>query len=192
MKGRPIINLKDDTYNISNINKNDYSGTRNKNNKNIYTINYNMNKTNDKISRNKEINSEIKALKNKNYLQTVNDKIINDKNNNKQDYNDLDDILNYGNLNSSTKNNGKKQDNKSKKNILKESGQNIVYGIDNNNNSKISNGKKINSNKSKLNNLTSSYERLEALNQLESENKKETKELLENVGENYDFQLEDI
>ena len=193
MKGRPIINLKDDTYNISNLNKNDYSGTKNKNNKNIYTTNnYNVNKTNNKLSRNKEINNEMKVLKNKNYLQTVNDKIINHKDNNKQEYNDLDDILNYGDLSSSSKNYNTKKNNKSKNNILKESGQNIVYGIDNNNNSKISNGKKINSNKSKLNNLTSSYERLEALNQLESENKKETKELLENVGENYDFQLEDI
>ena len=79
-----------------------------------------------------------------------------------------------------------------KKNILKESGQNIVYGIDNNNNSKISNGKEITSNKSKLNNLTSSYERLDALNQLEYENKEETKELLENVGEDFNYQIEDI
>ena len=150
-----------------------------------------MNKTNNKLSRNKEINNEMKVLKNKNYLQTVNDKIINHKDNNKQEYNDLDDILNYGDLSSSSKNYNTKKNNKSKNNILKESGQNIVYGIDNNN-SKISNGKKINSNKSKLNNLTSSYERLEALNQLESENKKETNELLKNVGENYDFQIEDI
>ena len=52
--------------------------------------------------------------------------------------------------------------------------------------SKISNEKK-DSKKSKLNNLTSSIERLEELNRLESENKKETQELLENLGDNFNY-----
>ena len=58
----------------------------------------------------------------------------------------------------------------------------------NQNNNKITNPKI-----SKLNKVTTSYERLELLNQLEMENQKETEELLENMkNQNYSQNSEDV
>ena len=196
MKGRSVININEDSYNISNINKNNYSGKKNANNR--YTTNDNHdenNKSNNKISRNKNTNNGIDYSGNKKYLNTVNDMINSKEINNQNSFNKS--------KNKSTK--------KSKNNILRDSGQNIVYGMNNKNNNKLkkednlykdlnknnydsnydlndsnfdinnNNNKNANTKMSKINNITSSYERLEKLDQLEEENKKETHELLNNM-----------
>ena len=205
MKGRSVININEDSYNISNINKNNYSGKKSPNNRYITNDNYNENnKSNNKISRNKNSNNGIDYSGNKKYLNTVNDMINSKEINNQNSFNKS--------KNKSTK--------KSKNNILRDSGQNIVYGMNNKNNNKlknednlkkdlnknnndsnydlndsnldINNNKNANSKMSKINNITSSYERLEKLDQLEEENKKETQELLDNVENSLNSQEEDI
>ena len=205
MKGRSVININEDSYNISNINKNNYSGKKSPNNRYITNDNYNENnKSNNKISRNKNSNNGIDYSGNKKYLNTVNDMINSKEINNQNSFNKS--------KNKSTK--------KSKNNILRDSGQNIVYGMNNKNNNKlknednlkkdlnknnndsnydlndsnldINNNKNANSKMSKINNITSSYERLEKLDQLEEENKKETQELLDNMENNLNSQEEDI
>lgn len=195
MKGRSVININEDSYNISNINKNNYSGKKNANNR--YTTNDNHdenNKSNNKISRNNNTNNGIDYSGNKKYLNTVNDMINSKEINNQNSFNKS--------KHKSTK--------KSKNNILRDSGQNIVYGMNNKNNNKLkkednlykdlnknnydsnydlndsnfdinNNNKNANTKMSKINNITSSYERLEKLDQLEEENKKETHELLDNM-----------
>ena len=203
MKGRSAININEDSYNISNINKNNYSGKKSPNNRYITNDNEN-NKSNNKISRNKNSNNGIDYSGNKKYLNTVNDMINSKEINNQNSFNKS--------KNKSTK--------KSKNNILRDSGQNIVYGMNNKNNNKlknednlkkdlnknnndsnydlndsnldINNNKNANSKMSKINNITSSYERLEKLDQLEEENKKETQELLDNMENNLNSQEEDI
>lgn len=205
MKGRSVININEDSYDISNINKNKYSGKKNANNR--YTINDNYdenNKSNNKISRNKNTNNGIDYSGNKKYLNTVNDMISSNEINNQNSFNKS--------KNKSTK--------KSKNNILRDSGQNIVYGMNNKNNNKlknednlykdlnknnydsnydlndsnldINNNKNANTKMSKLNNIKSSYERLEKLDQLEEENKKETHELLDNMENSLNSKEEDI
>ena len=206
MKGRSVININEDSYNISNINKNNYSGKKSPNNRYITNDNYNENKkSNNKISRNKNSNNGIDYSGNKKYLNTVNDMINSKEINNQNSFNKS--------KNKSTK--------KSKNNILRDSGQNIVYGMNNKNNNKLknednlkkdlnknnndsnydlndsnldinNNNKNANSKMSKINNITSSYERLEKLDQLEEENKKETQELLDNVENSLNSQEEDI
>ena len=205
MKGRSVININEDSYNISNINKNNYSGKKSPNNRYITNDNYNENnKSNNKISRNKNSNNGIDYSGNKKYLNTVNDMINSKEINNQNSFNKS--------KNKSTK--------KSKNNILRDSGQNIVYGMNNKNNNKlknednlkkdlnknnndsnydlndsnldINNNKNANSKMPKINNITSSYERLEKLDQLEEENKKETQELLDNMENNLNSQEEDI
>ena len=205
MKGRSVININEDSYNISNINKNNYSGKKSPNNRYITNDNYNENnKSNNKISRNKNSNNGIDYSGNKKYLNTVNDMINSKEINNQNSFNKS--------KNKSTK--------KSKNNILRDSGQNIIYGMNNKNNNKlknednlkkdlnknnndsnydlndsnldINNNKNANSKMSKINNITSSYERLEKLDQLEEENKKETQELLDNMENNLNSQEEDI
>ena len=205
MKGRSVININEDSYNISNINKNNYSGKKSPNNRYITNDNYNENnKSNNKISRNKNSNNGIDYSGNKKYLNTVNDMINSKEINNQNSFNKS--------KNKSTK--------KSKNNILRDSGQNIIYGMNNKNNNKlknednlkkdlnknnndsnydlndsnldINNNKNANSKMSKINNITSSYERLEKLDQLEEENKKETHELLDNMENNLNSQEEDI
>ena len=203
MKGRSVININEDSYNISNINKNNYSGKKSPNNRYITNDNEN-NKSNNKISRNKNSNNGIDYSGNKKYLNTVNDMINSKEINNQNSFNKS--------KNKSTK--------KSKNNILRDSGQNIVYGMNNKNNNKlknednlkkdlnknnndsnydlndsnldINNNKNANSKMPKINNITSSYERLEKLDQLEEENKKETQELLDNMENNLNSQEEDI
>ena len=206
MKGRSVININEDSYNISNINKNNYSGKKSPNNRYITNDNYNENnKSNNKISRNKNSNNGIDYSGNKKYLNTVNDMINSKEINNQNSFNKS--------KNKSTK--------KSKNNILRDSGQNIIYGMNNKNNNKLknednlkkdlnknnndsnydlndsnldinNNNKNANSKMSKINNITSSYERLEKLDQLEEENKKETQELLDNVENSLNSQEEDI
>ena len=205
MKGRSVININEDSYNISNINKNNYSGKKSPNNRYITNDNYNENnKSHNKISRNKNSNNGIDYSGNKKYLNTVNDMINSKEINNQNSFNKS--------KNKSTK--------KSKNNILRDSGQNIVYGMNNKNNNKlknednlkkdlnknnndsnydlndsnldINNNKNANSKMSKINNITSSYERLEKLDQLEEENKKETQELLDNMENSLNSQEEDI
>ena len=206
MKGRSVININEDSYNISNINKNNYSGKKSPNNRYITNDNYNENnKSNNKISRNKNSNNGIDYSGNKKYLNTVNDMINSKEINNQNSFNKS--------KNKSTK--------KSKNNILRDSGQNIIYGMNNKNNNKLknednlkkdlnknnndsnydlndsnldinNNNKNANSKMSKINNITSSYERLEKLDQLEEENKKETQELLDNMENNLNSQEEDI
>ena len=161
--------------------------------------------------------------------------VPNNNNNLITDYNkyDLDDMLDYKNTNTNKNNYNKNTYSKStKKNVLKDSGQNIIYGMNNlNNKNKDSNknlnednynldddelnninyedldydlneGNKINSSNnksknpkiSKLQTAATPYERLELLNQLEMDNKKETEELLENMAKNQDLSqnLDDI
>ena len=214
MKGKSFINITEDSYNISNTNKNNYSGKKSPNNRYTTNNNYNENnKTNNKISRNKNANNGNNNLEYNKYLNTVDDMI---------NYNEM------SNQNSFNKSKNKSTK-KSKNNILKESGQNIVYGMNNKyektnknkNNNKLNdennlykdinnnnydsnydfkendsnldkNNKNTTSKMSKLNNITSSYERLEKLNQLEEENKKETQELLENMENSLNSKEEDI
>ena len=137
----------------------------------------------------------------------------NDDINNDYDKYEEDDILNYKYKN--TGNNLKKDKNSktTKSNVLKESGQNIIYGMKDINmddelnninyheldydlNEDINNQNNNNTNpkKSKIKSTTTPYERLELLNQLEMENKKETEQLLENMAndQNLSQNLEDI
>ena len=124
-----------------------------------------------------------------------------------------------------------KNSKQSKNNVLKESGQNIIYGMNdlnnkykekeknnysnlyndnsveeldninyddldkelNGDNSNKNNNKETNSKLAKLKKTTTPYERLEILDQLEMENRKETEELLENMkNQNISQNLEDI
>ena len=227
-------------------NNNNYKNTKSnyKSNINISTNNINNSKVNGKdisykFNNNDLDNGQEDSVKT-NELRTLKDILDGQKNNNSNnlvtDYNkfDIDDMLNYEeNKNNKNKNNYKKTSgndysNQSKKNVLKESGQNIIYGMNNlNNKTKESNknlnegnsniddelndinyddidydlneGTNQNNNKitnpkiSKLNKVTTPYERLELLNQLEMENQKETEELLENMkNQNYSQNSEDV
>ena len=163
----------------------------------------------------------------------------NDYNNNYNKY-DIDDMLdsnmnenNNENYYSKDKNSFMKNSKQTKSNVLKESGQNIIYGMNDlnnkykekekekNNNSNLyndnsedelnninydeldnelnednnnkNNNKESNPKLAKLKKTTTPYERLEILDQLENEHRKETEELLENMkNENISQNLEDI
>ena len=260
IKNKPLTNLNEDnTYNNGSTNKK--NNTNNTNNNSIKKNNVldNINPTNfdlekndiiisDKKTRNSKLNNGNDNFLNKNTqntkksLVTLND-IITSKNkdstnNALNDYNkfDIDDMLdsnenNIDNFYSKDKNSFMKNSKQSKNNVLKESGQNIIYGTNDlnnkykekekekNNNSNLYNDNSVeeldninydeldnelngdnnnkNNNKetnSKLAKLKkTSYERLEILDQLEKENRKETEELLENMkNQNISQNLEDI
>jgi len=264
IKNKPLSNLSEDnTYNNGSSNKkNDNSTKKNNalNNKN--PTNFNLDSEdillNDKKTRNSKLNNGIDEF-NKNNTQntnkpllTVNDIITgkskdsinnlhNDYNNNYNKY-DIDDMLdsnmnenNNENYYSKDKNSFMKNSKQTKSNVLKESGQNIIYGMNDlnnkykekekekekNNNSNLyndnsedelnninydeldnelnedknnkNNNKESNPKLAKLKKTTTPYERLEILDQLENENRKETEELLENMkNENISQNLEDI
>ena len=264
IKNKPLSNLSEDnTYNNGSSNKkNDNSTKKNNalNNKN--PTNFNLDSEdillNDKKTRNSKLNNGIDEF-NKNNTQntnkpllTVNDiitgkskdsinNLYNDKNNNYNKY-DIDDMLdsnmnenNNENYYSKDKNSFMKNSKQTKSNVLKESGQNIIYGMNDlnnkykekekekekNNNSNLyndnsedelnninydeldkelnednnnkNNNKETNPKLAKLKKTTTPYERLEILDQLENENRKETEELLENMkNENISQNLEDI
>ena len=258
MRNKPLTNYGDDTFNDSNKGTNNYSAKKNKNsNQNKINIdNYNNYNNNYKKNKNSNINGKETKKKYNNIninlnngkedsvktedLHTLNEIMTgqnNVPNNNNliTDYNkyDLDDMLDYKNTNTNKNNYNKNTYSKStKKNVLKDSGQNIIYGMNNlNNKNKDSNknlnednynldddelnninyedldydlneGNKINSSNnksknpkiSKLQTAATPYERLELLNQLEMDNKKETEELLENMAKNQDLSqnLDDI
>ena len=242
-KNKNSNNLNNINTNPNNINKNSNNINKNNNNlnknpNNINKNNNNINKNNndsyniDKKGKNK--NNQKTKLDNgiDNFENFENDKNENnddlltlhqllayrDNNNNddiNNDYNkyEEDDILNYKYKN--TGNNLKKDKNSktTKSNVLKESGQNIIYGMKDINmddelnninyheldydlNEDINNQNNNNTNpkKSKIKSTTTPYERLELLNQLEMENKKETEQLLENMAndQNLSQNLEDI
>ena len=264
IKNKPLSNLSEDnTYNNGSSNKkNDNSTKKNNvlNNKN--PTNFNLDSEdillNDKKTRNSKLNNGIDEF-NKNNTQntnkpllTVNDiitgkskdsinNLYNDKNNNYNKY-DIDDMLdsnmnenNNENYYSKDKNSFMKNSKQTKSNVLKESGQNIIYGMNDlnnkykekekekekNNNSNLyndnsedelnninydeldnelnednnnkNNNKETNPKLAKLKKTTTPYERLEILDQLENEHRKETEELLENMkNENISQNLEDI
>ena len=264
IKNKPLSNLSEDnTYNNGSSNKkNDNSTKKNNvlNNKN--PTNFNLDSEdillNDKKTRNSKLNNGIDEF-NKNNTQntnkpllTVNDiltgkskdsinNLHNDYNNNYNKY-DIDDMLdsnmnenNNENYYSKDKNSFMKNSKQTKSNVLKESGQNIIYGMNDlnnkekekekekekNNNSNLyndnsedelnninydeldnelnednnnkNNNKESNPKLAKLKKTTTPYERLEILDQLENENRKETEELLENMkNENISQNLEDI
>ena len=264
IKNKPLSNLSEDnTYNNGSSNKkNDNSTKKNNalNNKN--PTNFNLDSEdillNDKKTRNSKLNNGIDEF-NKNNTQntnkpllTVNDiltgkskdsinNLYNDKNNNYNKY-DIDDMLdsnmnenNNENYYSKDKNSFMKNSKQTKSNVLKESGQNIIYGMNDlnnkykekekekekNNNSNLyndnsedelnninydeldnelnednnnkNNNKESNPKLAKLKKTTTPYERLEILDQLENEHRKETEELLENMkNENISQNLEDI
>ena len=258
IKNKPLTNLSEDNiYNNGSTNKknnnNNYNITK-KNNvlDNINPTNFDLNKNDniikDKKTRNSKLNNGNDDFLNKNTqntkksLLTVND-IITSKNkdstnNALNDYNkyDIDDMLesnenNNDNFYSKDKNSFMKNSKQSKNNVLKESGQNIIYGMNDlnnkykekekNNNSNLYNDNSVeeldninydeldnelnedNNNKNinketnpkiaKLKKTTTPYERLEILDQLEMENRKETEELLENMkNQNISQNLEDI
>ena len=258
MRNKPLTNYGDDTFNDSNKGTNNYSAKKNKNsNQNKINIdNYNNYNNNYKKNKNSNINGKETKKKYNNIninlnngkedsvktedLHTLNEimtgqKNVTNNNNLITDYNkyDLDDMLDYKNTNTNKNNYNKNTYSKStKKNVLKDSGQNIIYGMNNlNNKNKDSNknlnednynldddelnninyedldydlneGNKINSSNnksknpkiSKLQTAATPYERLELLNQLEMDNKKETEELLENMAKNQDLSqnLDDI
>ena len=258
MRNKPLTNYGDDTFNDYNKGTNNYSAKKNKNsNQNKINIdNYNNYNNNYKKNKNSNINGKETKKKYNNIninlnngkedsvktedLHTLNEIMTgqnNVPNNNNliTDYNkyDLDDMLDYKNTNTNKNNYNKNTYSKStKKNVLKDSGQNIIYGMNNlNNKNKDSNknlnednynldddelnninyedldydlneGNKINSSNnksknpkiSKLQTAATPYERLELLNQLEMDNKKETEELLENMAKNQDLSqnLDDI
>ena len=264
IKNKPLSNLSEDnTYNNGSSNKkNDNSTKKNNvlNNKN--PTNFNLDSEdillNDKKTRNSKLNNGIDEF-NKNNTQntnkpllTVNDiltgkskdsinNLHNDYNNNYNKY-DIDDMLdsnmnenNNENYYSKDKNSFMKNSKQTKSNVLKESGQNIIYGMNDlnnkykekekekekNNNSNLyndnsedelnninydeldnelnednnnkNNNKESNPKLAKLKKTTTPYERLEILDQLENEHRKETEELLENMkNENISQNLEDI
>ena len=264
IKNKPLSNLSEDnTYNNGSSNKkNDNSTKKNNvlNNKN--PTNFNLDSEdillNDKKTRNSKLNNGIDEF-NKNNTQntnkpllTVNDiltgkskdsinNLHNDYNNNYNKY-DIDDMLdsnmnenNNENYYSKDKNSFMKNSKQTKSNVLKESGQNIIYGMNDlnnkykekekekekNNNSNLyndnsedelnninydeldnelnednnnkNNNKETNPKLAKLKKTTTPYERLEILDQLENEHRKETEELLENMkNENISQNLEDI
>ena len=240
------------------INNNNNTNTNNNKTKknnvldNINPTNFDLEKNdiiiNDKKTRNSKLNNGNDDFLNKNTentkksLLTLND-IITSKNkdsinNNLNDYNkyDIDDMLdsnenNVDNYYNKDKNSFMKNSKQSKNNVLKESGQNIIYGMNDlnnkykenekNNNSNLyndnsveeldninydeldkeingdnnnkNNNKETNSKLAKLKKTTTPYERLEILDQLEMENRKETEELLENMkNQNISQNLEDI
>ena len=258
IKNKPLSNLSEDnTYNNGSSNKkNDNSTKKNNALNNINPTNFNLDSNdillNDKKTRNSKLNNGIDEFNNNNTqntnkpLLTVND-IITGKskdsiNNAFNDYNkyDIDDMLdsnmnenNNENFYSKDKNSFMKNSKQTKSNVLKESGQNIIYGINDlnnkykekekekNNNSNLyndnsedelnninydeldnelnednnnkNNNKETNPKLAKLKKTTTPYERLEILDQLEKENRKETEELLENMkNENISQNLEDI
>ena len=234
----------------SNQNKINYNNNYNDiDNYNNYNNNYKKNKNsniNGKETKKKYNNININLNNGKGDsvktedLHTLNEIMtgqnnVTNNNNLITDYNkyDLDDMLDYKNTNTNKNNYNKNTYSKStKKNVLKDSGQNIIYGMNNlNNKNKDSNknlnednynldddelnninyedldydlneGNKINSSNnksknpkiSKLQTAATPYERLELLNQLEMDNKKETEELLENMAKNQDLSqnLDDI
>ena len=237
------------------INNNNTNNNKTKKNNvldNINPTNFDLEKNdiiiNDKKTRNSKLNNGNDDFLNKNTentkksLLTLND-IITSKNkdstnNNLNDYNkyDIDDMLdsnenNVDNYYNKDKNSFMKNSKQSKNNVLKESGQNIIYGMNDlnnkykenekNNNSNLyndnsveeldninydeldkeingdnnnkNNNKETNSKLAKLKKTTTPYERLEILDQLEMENRKETEELLENMkNQNISQNLEDI
>ena len=137
MKNKPLSYKSEDTYNGSTNKKiNEFSGKNNKNLNNLDLDNDNI-LINKKNTRNSKLNNGNDEFSYKNNLLTMNDLITNDKkdsnlNNNYNKY-DLDDMLDNNDLNN---NNFKKENNSksTKSNILKTSGQNIIYGTNNINN----------------------------------------------------------
>jgi len=262
IKNKPLSNLSEDnTYNNGSSNKkNDNSTKKNNALNNINPNNFNLDSNdillNDKKTRNSKLNNGIDEFNNNNNTQntnkpllTVNDIItgkskdsINNAFNDYNNYNkyDIDDMLdsnmnenNNENYYSKDKNSFMKNSKQTKSNVLKESGQNIIYGMNDlnnkykekekekNNNSNLyndnsedelnninydeldnelnednnnkNNNKETNPKLAKLKKTTTPYERLEILDQLEKENRKETEELLENMkNENISQNLEDI
>ena len=263
IKNKPLSNLSEDnTYNNGSSNKkNDNSTKKNNALNNINPNNFNLDSNdillNDKKTRNSKLNNGIDEFNNNNTqntnkpLLTVNDIItgkskdnINNAFNDYNNYNkyDIDDMLdsnmnenNNENYYSKDKNSFMKNSKQTKSNVLKESGQNIIYGMNDlnnkykekekekekNNNSNLyndnsedelnninydeldnelnednnnkNNNKETNPKLAKLKKTTTPYERLEILDQLEKENRKETEELLENMkNENISQNLEDI
>ena len=245
-------NKKNSIINNNNINTNNNKTKKNNVLDNINPTNFDLEKNdiiiNDKKTRNSKLNNGNDDFLNKNTentkksLLTLND-IITSKNkdsinNNLNDYNkyDIDDMLdsnenNVDNYYNKDKNSFMKNSKQSKNNVLKESGQNIIYGMNDlnnkykenekNNNSNLyndnsveeldninydeldkeingdnnnkNNNKETNSKLAKLKKTTTPYERLEILDQLEMENRKETEELLENMkNQNISQNLEDI
>ena len=220
IKSKPLSYKSEDTYNGSTNKKiNEFSGKNNKNLNNFALDNDDI-LINKKNTRNSKLNNGNDEFSYKNNLLTMNDLITNNKKdtNLNKNYNkyDLDDMLDNNDLNNN--NNFKKEKNSksTKSNVLKDSGQNIIYGMNNLNiKEKNKNTNEINdnfdedldninyddlnydlneeenlnknSNKeennkiSQLKKVTTPYERLELLNQLEMENNKETQELLENM-----------
>ena len=226
---------------MNKINKNSNNNYKKNNNNINSTNNSNINgkKINNKYNYNIDTNNGKEDSVKTEELVTLKDILdgqknnINKKNNNLvTDYNkyDLDDMLNLEedkniyNKNNYNKNSVNKYSKQTKKSVLKDSGQNIVYGINNRNNKTKENNKNLNEDKynfnddelndinydeldydlneggssnknndnnkttnpkiSKLKTVTTPYERLELLNQLEMENKKETEELLEKMAKN--------
>ena len=224
----------------SNINNNSYKKNNNISINKTNNSNINGKSNNNKYNYNIDINNGKEDSVKTDELVTLKDILDGQKNNSKSnnnnnlvtDYNkyDLDDMLNFeennniNNKNSYNKNYVNKYSKQSKNSVLKDSGQNIVYGTNNLNSKTKENNKKVNegnynfkdddlndinydeldydlneednlnknndSNKvtnpkiSKLKSVTTPYERLELLNQLEMENKKETEELLEKMAKN--------
>jgi len=220
IKSKPLSYKSEDTYNGSTNKKiNEFSGKNNKNLNNFALDNDDI-LINKKNTRNSKLNNGNDEFSYKNNLLTMNDHITNNKkdsnlNNNYNKY-DLDDMLDNNDLNNN--NNFKKEKNSksTKSNVLKDSGQNIIYGMNNLNIKEKSGGaneindnfdedldninyddlnydlneeenlnknsnKEDNNKISQLKKVTTPYERLELLNQLEMENNKETQELLENM-----------
>ena len=252
------------SYSVNKTNNNSNNNNRYKNNNNnilndIINGNDKIKKINNNpiVNNGKEDSVKTDDLKTLNEIMTgekngINDINISSNKNNLNNNNlvtdknkyDIDDMLDYednnnfniNKENNYNKNSVNKYSTKSKNSVLKESGQNIVYGMNNNFNNKTkelnknlnednynldddelndinyedldydsnagnnTNKKNNNNNKtanpkiSKLKTVTSPYERLELLNQLEMENKKETEELLENMTKNQNLSqnLEDI
>jgi len=205
-------------------------------------LNNNKYKLNTDNSENLKTNNNNNDNQKNDYLYTLNDVLTNkannaNKNNNNEkknnDYNynkyDIDDILdndsnkdnNYDNLNLNNNDlnkNYNKYTKPTKNNVLKESGQNIIYGSQGlNKNNHLDGGEedmyddlnnlnyddldydindstnkknkskanaKINPKINKLNNVTSPYERLNLLEQLEEENKKKTQKMIDNLTKN--------
>ena len=182
MKNKPLSYKSEDTYNGSTNKKiNEFSGKNNKNLNNLDLDNDNI-LINKKNTRNSKLNNGNDEFSYKNNLLTMNDLITNDKkdsnlNNNYNKY-DLDDMLDNNDLNN---NNFKKENNSksTKSNILKTSGQNIIYGTNNINNKlkeKNKNTNEINDNFDEdLDNIN--YDDLNYdLNEEENVNKKSNKE----------------
>ena len=229
------INCNNNYNDIDNYNNYNNNYKKNKNsNINGKETKKKYNNININLNNGKEDSVKTEDLHTLNEIMTGQNNVPNN-NNLITDYNkyDLDDMLDYKNTNTNKNNYNKNTYSKStKKNVLKDSGQNIIYGMNNlNNKNKDSNknlnednynldddelnninyedldydlneGNKINSSNnksknpkiSKLQTAATPYERLELLNQLEMDNKKETEELLENMAKNQDLSqnLDDI